>query len=101
MRQKEKLLFKTAEIVKALGHPCRLEILCLLGTARGKKMSVTEIYQNLRISQPQTSRHLAIMKNTGVLLCERLGSNSFYFINEQFTFIPSLINYLNHNKVPR
>lgn len=77
---------ETTEIIKALGHPVRLEILLLLNGKKGK-LSVTEIHESLGLTQPETSRHLTVMKNASVLNSEKEGSNSYYNINNEFPFI--------------
>jgi DNA-binding transcriptional ArsR family regulator len=74
------------EIVKALGHPIRIEILLLLNR-KNRKLSVTHIYESLRLTQPETSRHLTVMKNASVLNCSKEGSNSYYSINDEFPLI--------------
>lgn len=83
---------KTAEIIRSLGHPARIKILMLLNNKPQSKMTVTRIYQELGLTQPETSRHLSILKNSAVLYCEKDGSNSYYFINEEHSFIRCLAN---------
>lgn len=78
---------KFAEIIKALGHPARIEILILLKNTTKKKMTVTQIHEELGLTQPETSRHLAVMKNGSVLHCEKEGSNSYYSLNDELPVI--------------
>lgn len=80
---------KISETVRVLGHPARIEILILLN--KRKKMSVTEIYEQLGLSQPETSRHLSVLKSNGVLLCEKTGSVSNYYINEDNLFVKDFV----------
>lgn len=75
--------------MKALGHPARIEIMMLLN--RRKKMSVTEIYEELGLSQPETSRHLSVLKNNDVLLFEKKGAVSNYYINEENLFVKDFV----------
>lgn len=79
-------IIKISEIIKALGHPARLEVLFLLNKKK-EKMSVTRIHESLGLTQPETSRHLTVMKNGSVLNCEKAGSNSYYSINDKHPFI--------------
>lgn len=79
-------IIKISEIIKALGHPARLEVLFLLNKKK-EKMSVTRIHESLGLTQPETSRHLTVMKNGSVLNCEKVGSNSYYSINDKHPFI--------------
>ena len=96
MEQKSESTKKIAEIIKSIGHPSRIEILFLL-IKNSQKLSVTQIHENLGLTQPETSRHLAILKNSSVLECEKIGSNSYYFINEKNIFICCIANCINKN----
>ena len=71
-------LQKASKILKAMAHPLRVAILNLL--SENKKLTVTEIHQSLNIEQSTTSHHLGILKDKGVLLSERDGKNSYYFL---------------------
>ena len=92
MIQTSESIKKVAEIIRSLGHPARIEILILLNNELKLKMTVTQIYEALGLTQPETSRHLSILKNSSVLHCEKDGSNSYYFINEKHTFIHCIAN---------
>lgn len=96
MKQIDDSIKRVSEIIKSLGHPKRLEILLLLNEKK-RKMSVTDIHRSLGLTQPETSRHLTILKNGAVLNCEKRGSNSFYFINEEQAFIRCIANCMNKN----
>ena len=89
---------KKADIIRSLGHPARIEILALLNNKPQKKMTVTQIYEELGLTQPETSRHLSILKNSSILRCEKDGSNSYYFINEEHFFIHCIANCFTKNK---
>ena len=78
---------KAAEVVRTLGHAARIEILILLKNKSKEKMSVTQIQESLGLTQPETSRHLAVMKNASVLNHEKEGSNSYYSINDELPII--------------
>lgn len=91
MKLNSESIKKIAETIKSIGHPSRVEILFLLNK-NGQKMSVTEIYETLELTQPETSRHLAVLKNSSVLKCEKEGSNSYYSINDDLFFISCIIN---------
>jgi len=97
MEKGEDSIKKVSEIIKALGHPARLEILLLL-SGKKRKMSVTDIYESLGLTQPETSRHLIVLKNGSVLNSIKEGSNSFYFINEEHSFIRCMANCMNKLK---
>lgn len=74
-------LEEASEMLKAIAHPIRIAIVDLLGA--DKKLTVTEIYETLNIEQAIASHHLGILKNKGVLLCERSGKNAYYFLKHQ------------------
>lgn len=67
-----------ASMLKAIAHPMRIAILNFLED--GKRMTVTEIHEKLKIEQSTTSHHLGILKDKGVLSSKREGKNTFYFI---------------------
>jgi ArsR family transcriptional regulator len=64
-----------ARIAKALAHPSRLMMLDLLGKA---EMSVTEITKAVRADQSTVSKHLAILKDAGLIAARKEGTASFY-----------------------
>lgn len=74
-------LESASEMLKAIAHPIRISIVNLLDG--NKKMSVTEIFQLLKIEQAVASHHLSILKNKGVLLSERKGKNCNYYLKHQ------------------
>ncbi len=92
MRRLENNIIKTAEILKALGHPARLEMLRMINASKDQALTVKQIHENLGIPQPEASRHLILMKNQSILFCERKDGHSFYRINDEFDFIKSFIN---------
>ncbi|MES2284151.1 MAG: metalloregulator ArsR/SmtB family transcription factor [Bacteroidota bacterium] len=97
MKKVDDSIKKKSEIIKALAHPARLEILLLLSRKKGK-MSVTDIHESLGLTQPETSRHLIVLKNGSVLNSEKKGANSFYFINDEHSFIRCIANCMNKLK---
>jgi len=88
----EERVIKTAEILKILGHPVRLKILSLLADNISRKLTVTQIQEILRLTQPETSKHLTLMKAQSILNCEKRGGNSYYSINDEYPFIRCVIN---------
>jgi DNA-binding transcriptional ArsR family regulator len=86
---------KTSELLKAIAHPIRLEIISLLG--KQSSMSVTEIFNALEIEQAVASHHLAILKSKGVLKSDRAGKNCHYALtNPCYLEIMKCIETLNH-----
>jgi ArsR family transcriptional regulator len=74
-------LENASEVLRALAHPQRLAIVHLL--RGGKKLSVTEIHQQIDIEQAVASHHLRILKDRDVLLAQRDGKNIFYALRSE------------------
>jgi len=70
-------LYKTAEILKALGHPARLCIVCRLML---KDYNVSHIQDCLELPQSTVSQHLAILKAKGIIKGQRKGVEVIYSI---------------------
>jgi ArsR family transcriptional regulator len=68
---------KAAEILKAVAHPIRLQVVDLL---EQKDMTVGEIQNALGISQSLTSQQLSLMKSRGILRSHRVGKLMYYSI---------------------
>src|SRR5262249_29304601 len=60
-----------SRLFKALGDPTRLRIIALLSHG---ELCVCHLEEALRLSQPNISRHLAILRMSGVLESRREGS---------------------------
>ncbi|MFA9371741.1 MAG: ArsR/SmtB family transcription factor [Labilibaculum antarcticum] len=71
-------LEQAANMLKAIAHPMRIAILGYLED--GKKLTVTEIHELLKIEQSTTSHHLGILKDKGVLSSKREGKNTYYYL---------------------
>ena len=70
----------TAEILKAMAHPVRLQIVELL---QAKEMCVNDIVKALASKQAVTSQQLNMMKDKGVLSCRRDGMRVYYYIKNK------------------
>jgi ArsR family transcriptional regulator len=70
---------RRAEVLKAIAHPARIAILEIL--RRGEEC-VCRICPALEGSQPNTSKHLALMKNAGVLDSRQEGTMTFYWVRD-------------------
>ena len=64
-----------ADLLKALSHPKRLEILHLI---RSKELSVSEIQEMLGLPQANLSQHLMILRDAGVTKTRRNGKQIYY-----------------------
>lgn len=64
-----------ADLLKALSHPRRLEIINLL---QNKELSVTEIQEMLALPQANLSQHLQVLRKQGVVTDKREGKQILY-----------------------
>lgn len=67
-----------AELCKMFSNPTRLEILNLL---RNGKKTVNEIVKATGLRQANLSQHLALMRQRGVVVARRDGTNVYYDIS--------------------
>lgn len=70
---------KAMLILRALNHKLRQQMIKLLDEK--KKMTVTEIYVELRLEQSVTSQHLAILRRAGLVSALREGKFIYYSVN--------------------
>jgi len=76
----KKIAEHAAEVLKAVAHPVRLQIVELLET---KEMCVGDIVAALGGKQAITSQQLNMMKDKGVLNCRRNGTKVYYRIENK------------------
>jgi ArsR family transcriptional regulator len=80
--QKEIQVFATAaKMLKAVAHPVRIEIIKHL--IKRKRLTVNDLKEKLRITQSMTSQHLAVLRNAGILDCEKQANTCCYFIRNK------------------
>jgi len=70
---------KSALVLRALNHRLRQQMIQVLD-AQGK-MTVTELYVQLRLEQSVASQHLAILRRAGIVRTEREGKFVYYRID--------------------
>jgi ArsR family transcriptional regulator, arsenate/arsenite/antimonite-responsive transcriptional repressor len=69
-----------ARMFKALGDPVRLRLLSLVASHPGGEACVCEISPAFDLSQPTISHHLKVLRETGLLECERRGTWVYYWV---------------------
>jgi len=69
-----------ASRIKAVAHPLRLAIVCLLGPG---ERTVNEICQELGTTQPNISQHLNLLHNQQLLKSRKDGNRVYYAIADQ------------------
>ncbi|HLP21911.1 MAG TPA: metalloregulator ArsR/SmtB family transcription factor [Chitinophagales bacterium] len=67
--------------LRAINHPLRKKIVSMLEDKR--KMTVTEIYDILKIEQSVASQHLAILRRAEIVTTKREGKFIFYGVNKK------------------
>lgn len=73
---------KAARCLKAMSHPLRLKILCLLGN---QSISVQDIVEQVGTSQSNISQHLSILKEKNILDSKKEANRVYYFIDDERT----------------
>ena len=71
-----------AQKLKAVGHPIRLKLLCLI--AEEDDPCVTDLWRCLQQPQPVISQHLAILKENGIVSAEVQKTRRVYTIVDPF-----------------
>ena len=66
-------------ICQAVGDPKRIQIIYALNE---KPSFVTEIAELLNLPQPTVSRHLSILRQRGLVACERNGTSVIYRLTD-------------------
>lgn len=67
----------TANALKAMAHPLRWRILCVLGE---DEMTVSELVSQIGTSQSNISQHLELLKRKNILVSRRDANRVFYRI---------------------
>lgn len=76
---KEEDILQAAQAMKAIAHPLRLKILCVLGS---QELSVQDIVEQVGTSQSNISQHLAKMRDQGVLATRKESNWVYYRIGD-------------------
>lgn len=73
---------------KALGDPVRLRLLSLIAARGGGEVCVCELTDAFEVSGPTISHHLRVLREAGLVDCERRGTWVYYWV------IPSALDAL-------
>jgi DNA-binding transcriptional ArsR family regulator len=73
---------QASRALKAMAHPLRLKILCILGTG---EVSVQDIVECVGTSQSNISQHLAILREKGVLRTRKDANRVYYRVGDERT----------------
>ena len=80
--ERQEHIEQAALVMKAMSHPLRLKILCVLGD---QEVSVQDIVDSVGTSQSNISQHLAILRDKGVLRTRKDANRVFYRIGDPRT----------------
>ncbi|GIH10325.1 hypothetical protein Rhe02_83920 [Rhizocola hellebori] len=67
--------------LSALAHPTRLQLLSLIYAAPGSECSTSDLRPFFTTSQPMLSKHLAVLRDAQIVLCDRRGRWHWYRLN--------------------
>ncbi|MDD3884919.1 MAG: metalloregulator ArsR/SmtB family transcription factor [Gallionella sp.] len=76
---REEDILQAAQAMKAIAHPLRLQILCVLGD---QEVSVQDIVDQVGTSQSNISQHLGILREKGVLATRKDANRVYYRIGD-------------------
>lgn len=79
---KDEHILQASMAMKAIAHPLRLKVLCVLGEG---ELSVQEIVDNVGTTQSNISQHLAILRDKGVLTTRKDANRVYYRIGDMRT----------------
>jgi ArsR family transcriptional regulator len=79
---KQEQIETAARALKAISHPLRLKILCVIGDG---EVCVQDIVEVVGTSQSNISQHLAILRDKGVLLTRKDANRVYYRVGDQRT----------------
>lgn len=80
--EKQEHIELAARALKAIAHPLRLKILCVIGP---EQACVQEIVDAVGTSQSNISQHLAILREKGVLMTRKDANRVYYRVGDQRT----------------
>ncbi|NLO81107.1 MAG: winged helix-turn-helix transcriptional regulator [Xanthomonadaceae bacterium] len=69
-----------ARALKALAHPLRLHILCVLADS---EVNVQEIVSEVGTSQSNISQHLAILREKGIITARKDANRVYYRVQDK------------------
>jgi ArsR family transcriptional regulator len=72
---------KDSDILKALGHPVRLRMVC--GLLRGDECNVNKMVEELCLPQSTVSQHLGILKSRGIIEPRKDGVKTCYHVIDE------------------
>ncbi|MGV9426906.1 ArsR/SmtB family transcription factor [Streptomyces sp. NPDC003656] len=69
-----------AKAFKALGDPVRLRLVSMIASRAGGEVCVCDLTPAFDLSQPTISHHLKLLRQVGLIDCERRGTWVYYWV---------------------
>jgi len=88
---------EVSNFLKALSHPTRLMIVMKLLEGEGKRC-VNDITELVKVSQPNISQHLAILKASGLVGWNQEGKKKCYFLKNH-RLIKSIVKKFEKSRI--
>jgi DNA-binding transcriptional ArsR family regulator len=86
-----------AKTAKALAHPTRIAILEML---RGGERCVCEMEPELKASQANISQHLAVLRDSSLVVARREGARMVYSVTDERVFqVLDLMGSIAHDQL--
>ncbi|WP_353943431.1 metalloregulator ArsR/SmtB family transcription factor [Streptomyces sp. HUAS MG91] len=74
-----------SKVFKALGDPVRLRLLSMIASQAGGEVCVCDLTPAFDLSQPTISHHLKLLRQAGLIDCERRGTWVYYWLLPEMT----------------
>jgi DNA-binding transcriptional ArsR family regulator len=78
--EEEQRYREMARALKAIAHPCRI---CILESIATREFCVSDLQKILSCSQANVSQHLGLMRDRGLVMPERRGNTTRYFLRDE------------------
>ncbi len=78
---------RASKALKAMGHPLRLKILCVIGN---QELPVMDIVEQVGTTQSNVSQHIDILREKGIIASRRDGSRILCKVRD-----PELLNLMS------
>jgi DNA-binding transcriptional ArsR family regulator len=86
-----------AKVAKALGHPTRIALLEML---RRGEVCVCEMSPELEASQANVSQHLAVLRDSNLVVARRDGTRMMYRVTDERVFrVLDLMGSIAHDQL--
>jgi len=94
-QMKEENISKASKALKAMGHPLRLKILCVIGE---QELPVMDIVKQVGTTQSNISQHIDILREKEIIMSRREGSKILCKIRDHK--ILTLMDAMQHTFCP-